>query len=292
MKTVDTFKEIIQNAKNLSIEQIQVLIGMIFQEIGYGSIVQMNQTFNGLYRSRKHEQIDGQNEGYLFTNEKEFWNPPPEKVNNLGRCNEVNESMFYSSNHFETSMLEVRPEEGNFITVSHFRPINHNGLLPSFRIKPICIQHLKKIEGYGHLISDSFLANRDRGFIEVDKLIDNLFLKEVNENFEYKITNAITKCMLVNLINKKKEELNMGGMVYPSIANNNKSLNVLLKPYYAMNYFQIKLLQTFKVLKSTNERTIIKLVRNGYPKGYKKHPSEKLDIIWLPEVDGDITEIT
>jgi hypothetical protein len=286
-----TFKEIIDSAKGLSINELQALISNILQEVDYGSIISANQTFHGLYRARKHNEIDGENAKYLFTNEKEFWNPPVENAS-LGRCNDKNESMFYSSNQFETSILEVRPEKGKFITVAHFKPIKQGRLIPSFRIKPNCIQHLKEINGYGHLISDTYLDTRDEKFIEVDNLLDNLFTEVVNDEYKYKITNAITRCMLTSITNENGDIFSMNGMVYPSIANNKNSINILLKPIYAINNFHIELLQTFKILETTKEKTIIKLVRNGYVKTPKTHPSDQLDIQWLPEVDGEITEIS
>ena len=153
-----TFEEIIEKASEKSIEDIQIALSKIFQKVNYGSIVSMNQTFNGLYRARKHKQIDGESSDYLFSNEKEFWSPPIKSIVNLGRCNNIHEPMFYGSNSFETAILEVRPEIGKFISVAHFIPIKLNGNLPSFIIKPICLNDLKNISDYKHLISENYFS--------------------------------------------------------------------------------------------------------------------------------------
>ena len=288
-----TFEEIINSAKDLSIDELKKLVGNILSSVNYGSIHCTNQTFSGLYRARQHNQINGQSDDYIFTNEKEYWNPPEDCINELGRCNDIGESMFYSSNHFDTAILEVRPIEGQFITVARFLPNSKDGLLPSFKIKPNCIQHLKRIKGFKSCITDFDLSKRDAKFIEVDNLLDELFTEVVidDESYKYKVSNAITRCMLANIMDDAGNQFSMNGMIYPSIINNMNSINVLLKPIYAINNFNIASLQTFEILEVTNIKVTIKLVREGHTIGIKKHPSEQLDIKWHPEIDGPTENI-
>lgn len=288
-----TFTEIINSAKDLSIDELKKIVSNVLSDVNYGSIYCTNQTFSGLYRARQHNQINGQSDDYIFTNEKEYWNPPVESITKMGRCNDVGESMFYSSNHFETSILEVRPIQGQFITVARFLPNLKENSLPSFRIKPNCIQHLKKIKGFTSCITGFDLSNRDTKFVEVDNLLDTLFTEIVNDDeiYKYKISNAITRCMLANTIDDAGNQFSMNGMIYPSIVNNMNSINVLLKPIFATNYFHIKSLQTFKVLEVASNNLIIKLVRNGCTQGVKEHPSKQLDIKWFSEIDGPTENI-
>jgi RES domain-containing protein len=288
-----TFEEIIHSAKDLSMDELKKLVGNILSNVDYGSIYCTNQTFSGLYRARQHSQINGQSDDYIFTNEKEYWNPSEDCINELGRCNDIGESMFYSSNHFETAILEVRPIQGQFITVARFLPNSKGHLLPSFRIKPNCIQHLKRIKGFKSCITDFDLSKRDAKFLEVDNLLDDLFTEVVNEDesYKYKVSNAITKCMLANTMDDAGNQYSMNGMIYPSIVNNMKSINVLLKPIYAINNYHIASLQTLNVFEVTNNKVSLKLVRNGHTVGAKEHPSQQLDIKWHPEIDGPIENI-
>lgn len=290
-----TFKEIINSSKKLSINELTKLVGNILSNVNYGSIYCTKQTFNGLYRARQHNQIDGNYDDCIFTNEKEYWNPPEKSIVKLGRCNDIGESMFYSSNHFETSILEVRPVKGQYITVARFLPNSRGGLIPGFRIKPNCIQHLKRIRGLKSCITGFDLSKRDAKFLEVDNLLDSLFTESVNDNdnesYKYKVSIAITRCMLANTIDDLGNQFSMNGMIYPSIVNNMNSINVLLKPIFAINNFHIASLQTLKVLKVSKNRVTIKLVRNGHTIGLKKHPSEQLDINWYSEIDGPIENI-
>lgn len=288
-----TFKEIIHSSKELSIDELEKLISNILSNVNYGSIFCTNQTFNGLYRARQHNQLNGQSDDYVFTNEKEYWNPPIEFINQLGRCNNIGESMFYSSNHFETSILEVRPEQGKFITIARFSPIKNGNLFPSFRIKPNCIQHLNKIKGFTSCITSFDLSKRDAKFIEVDNLLNSLFTEIVNdgENYKYKVSNAITRCMLANTMDDAGNQFSMNGMIFPSVVSNMNSINVLLKPIYAVNNFYIDTVQTLKVLEVTSNKVKVKLVRNGYTVGIKDHPSVQLDINWHPEINGEDYDI-
>ncbi len=285
-----TFKEIINKSKDLSISELKILIGNILRDFDYYSIFCKNQTFAGLYRARQHNQIDGNSPNYIFTNEKEYWNPPAECIGEIGRCNDIAESLFYCSNEFETAILEVRPKKGKYITVARFEPIVIDKKLPSFRIKPNCIQHLKKIKGLKSCIEDFDLSKRDEEFIALDNHLDDIFTEVVNddEKYKYKVTNAITQCMLANLVNNYQDEFSMNGMIYPSVVNNKNSINILLKPIYAINYYLIKGLQTFKVIDVMDKSVVIKLVRNGYTKGEKTHPSEQLDIEWLKPINGEV----
>lgn len=288
-----TFEEIISKSKELTIAELKVLIGAILRDVDYSTIFCTNQTFNGLYRARKHNQIDGESNKYIFTNEKEYWNPPKKSKIKIGRCNDIGESFFYCSNEFETAILEIGPEERKFVSVANFIPIKVGGNLPSFRIKPNCIQHLKKIKGFKSCIKNFDLSVRDKKFLYVDNLLDNLFTEVVclNDEHKYKVTNAITQCMLTKIVNKQQDEFSMNGMIYPSIVNNKNSINILLKPIYACNNFLIKTIQTFEVLEVKNNMVRIKLIRHGLPMGVKNHPSIKLDINWHNVQDGETYEI-
>ena len=215
-------QELIKKAEVLSINDIELLVGSILRDVDYGSIFCKNQTFSGLYRARRHKLIDGQNKDYIFTNEKEFWNPPKSYIKKRGRCNDVAETMFYCSNHFDTAILEVRPVKDEFITVAHFKPILVNNKKPSFRIKPNCIQHLKKIKGFKSCIDGFDLSIRNTKFLEVDNFLDGLFTQIIDskKDYKYKISIAITKCMLKNIVNDTGNKFSMNGMIYPSIVNN------------------------------------------------------------------------
>lgn len=289
--------EIDSISKEASVEDLIIIISEILKSVDYSTIMCYNQTFDGLYRARKHNMFYGnlQNDNieYHFKSEKEFWHPTKDTIQKRGRCNDIGESLFYSSNEFETAILEVKPEVGKFITVANFLSIKKNGKLPTFRIKPVCIQHLQNIEGTKSCIKEFDLSIRDKKFLKVDDFLDALFTENVTEEFEYryKTTIAITKCMLANILNGNGDEFSMNGMIYPSMARNNKSVNILLKPIYVENNFKIKNLQTFKVVEKLNNGYLLQLVRSGILDGEKDHPSIKLEIVWEDIINVELTEV-
>lgn len=201
--------------------------------------------------------------------------------------------MFYCSNEFETAIAEVRPDLGKFITVANFRPNIINGKLPSFRIKPVCIQHLQRIVGHKSCVQKFDLTKRNKLLLEADDYFDTLFTEIVSDSneYRYKITVAITKCMLADIMNDNNDIFSTNGMIYPSIVKDNKSINILLKPIYAENNFQIVSLQTFQVIEENNKGFLLKFVRNGNLIGYKDYPSIKLNIKWTEITNGDSTYI-
>ena len=115
--------------------------------------------------------------------------------------------MFYCSNEFETAIAEVRPDLGKFITVANFRPNIINGKLPSFRIKPVCIQHLQRIVGHKSCVQKFDLTKRNKLLLEADDYFDTLFTEIVSDSneYRYKITVAITKCMLADIMNDNND---------------------------------------------------------------------------------------
>lgn len=285
-----------KNIKDAIIDDLQKLISIKMLAVKYGSFFCENQTFPGLYRSRKHNHKKGRkNDGALneFTNEKEYWNPPEKSIESYGRCNDIGESMFYCSNELEVAVVETRPSAGDFVTVSTFENIQYEGLeikRPSFRVKPIGVNYLSQIKGFKSCIHDPSQPERSKEFQEMDLFLDSLFYEEVapEENDKYKLTIAVTKIMLTNLINQFHAEKSIHGLIYSSIARDFKGVNILLKPSVANNHFFVRRLQTFEILESESDYITLRLVRRGRTKYQRTHPSQpKMAVEWFEIDDGD-----
>ena len=144
----------IHQLAQLSVEEIQDFLSKKMLEIGYGSYFCGNQALDGFYRARKHNHFKGSLKWDVLTpfiHIGEYWNPPPNKIRQRGRCNDVNQSILYTSNSLEVAVLEVRPEEGDYISVAKFdllpvfKTIRAN---PVFRINIIGVEYLSKIHGF------------------------------------------------------------------------------------------------------------------------------------------------
>lgn len=97
--------------------------------------------------------------------------------------------------------------EGSYISVSIYNakenPANPSELLGS-RIIPLGIQYLSKIDSLkkNDMFKDYDFVNRKAEFFELDNFLDELFHKEVDENEKhlYKLSVAVTKCMMKNIL--------------------------------------------------------------------------------------------
>lgn len=292
-------EEIRSKCETEEIDVLKELISIEMLKVDYGSMFWKNQTYAGLYRARKHNDILGRvdKDGQLhkFINEKEYWNPPPESIKYLGRCNDINESMFYSSNEFETAIAEVRPQKGDFVSVATFgwhSTLSVKAFLPSLKINPIGVQYLAQIPNFKKHLKDFDLNSRGQKFLEVDNFLDSLFCEIVpaKENYKYKLSIAVTKCLLADITNGR-DTFSMNGIIYPSIIRDFSSINILLKPYVAINTLYIRAVQTFEVIDENNDGLVLRIKRHGYLEKVKEHAADKFDIVWQ-ELDDNIQETT
>jgi len=138
--------KLIEDSKEKDIFALKEEISQIMLEKLYTTDIFTTFTFNGFYRARKHNNINGDfRDGVLteFINEREFWNPPVKNAK-MGRCNKEGESLFYCSSDFITAILEVKPVAGDFVTVANFKNLYPQNK-PEFRIYPIGRTYLIKI---------------------------------------------------------------------------------------------------------------------------------------------------
>lgn len=172
-----TFDDIKNNYSTQSVDKLKSSISNLFRSVKYNRFCLRNQHLHGLYRARKHNHIDGVLKNsllHIFRNDKEFWNPPENKINEFGRCNDINESLFYCSNSFETCVAEAKPNKGDFITVSNFLPINKC----NFFINSIGIKALQELN-INTTINEFPIP---KGVVlDIDRNLENLFLLDVKE---------------------------------------------------------------------------------------------------------------
>ena len=275
------FEKLIIDSKEKDIATLKEEISQIMLDKIYSTDIFTTFTFNGFFRARNHNHLEGElgKKGILhrFTNETEFWNPPIQCVES-GRCNEKWESLFYCASDFNTSVLEVKPEEGDYITISNFENL-HNFNKPMFRIKPIGIRYLTKIPALNKLFEDYKLNHSQ---IEMDDFLDELFHQQVSEKelYKYKLSTAISKIFFTDTTNYKREIFQTEGLIYSSVIRDKKSYCFVLKPWFVHTYFFINYIQTWQILEKTTACITMKLVRHGQPNQQKIYPADLFDIYW------------
>lgn len=263
-----TFDDINNNFSNSSIEDLKSSISKLMHSVGYQRYCLKNQHLDALYRARKHNHIDGvlkNNIVYFFKNDIEFWNPPEKSIKEYGRCNDKNESLFYCSNRFETCVAEVKPKKNDYITVSRFIALNRC----AFFINPIGINILQKLEVSPTL---NKIPKLEGGMLELDQNLEKLFLLDVDENEkdQYKLSIAVSKILLKDIINQHNEIRLMDGVMYPSLVSHTyKSVNYAFKPISIIENFIVSSIQTFRVLNKSNSEITVKLVKHALTHGQK-----------------------
>lgn len=275
------FEKLIKESKEKDITTLKEDISQIMLDKRYTTDTFTNFTFNGFYRARNHNNVRGSlNDDILteFKNEKEFWNSPV-KFAKMGRCNAEGESMFYCSSDFTTAILEVKPQVGDYITVSSFKNL-HTQNIPRFRIQPIGKTYLLKIPEL-KLLYENYKINQNQ--YEIEEFLDKLFHQNIedNEAYKYKLSIAIAHIFLTNGTNKEKMIIETDGLIYPSIIRNQKSYCFVLKPWIVHCYFEIFGIQTMKVLEVGSDFVKLKLIRNGQPMFKKIYPNNLFDLNWL-----------
>ena len=234
---------------------------------------------DGFYRARSHTDVLGNvSNGLLFPflSEKEFWNRRATDIDYFGRCNSIGESYLYCSTDLSTAIIESKPKEGQFVSVTSFELINSN--FPGSRFGFIGEEYLAQIPSISHLFKN-FKLNEE--FREIDNLLDELFhINVVSENVHlYKLSSAVTDCVMRN-VTDGKNELQTQGMIYSSIERDKKNFNMIYRPEHARQNFYITKIETFKVIDNNKESIQLSLRRIGITSGSKVVLSQNFDVVW------------
>ncbi len=284
-------KVLLFSSRFLSVSVLQKVVGRVMLEVGYTSGFFRDIKFQGFYRGRSHNHILGNqknDELSEFRNEREFINPPPQYAN-MGRCNEKGESMFYCTTDLITAIVESRPTVNEFVTVASFESL-YPGRQFEHRISPVGYRYLKENTQLSKMMGILNPKNRIQ-FTKVDDFLDHLFHMKIKKDaYYYKLSNAVAKCMLTDIENDIGTKMSQHGLVYSSILRNHASYNIVLKPFY-VNYYKIKVLQTFKINKFSEHSLKFSLVRRGYLNGVKRDPAENYNLRWEEIVQNKNTTL-
>lgn len=212
---ISAFKAL--DLSKLTSEQITRRIEKIMHQY---AVTPAELCFNGeLYRARiNKDKVD-------FTNKSELWyrTKNVEKIS-IGRFNKAGESLFYAAVELNTAIFELRPKEGDIMTVMELVPISSLGritIIPTGLSKSISD---KVLEGFNNeRIARNILSNKDKKWFATDEFLESLLTEVVNDNEQYKYHATTTIATLLFKIPS------IDGLYYPSIATSKKGLNLCLR---------------------------------------------------------------
>lgn len=277
-------EELLNTTEKLSVNELELIVAeQITSAENYSRSFWPNLVAPQTYRARLHNHLEGRMSGdtlHRFTNEGEYWNPPQDFIYEYGRCNDINESLFYCTNSWETAISEVRPETGQYVSVATFKVKSED--LGS-RISPIGMQYLSQIDSLreGQFFKDYNIQVRSAAFLKLDTYLDDLFHMPVadNEKHKYKLSIAVTKCLMKNI--QMGEAIHaMHGIMYSSIIRNKQNYNLLLRPSHARHIYSLFQVQTFLVSDANDDKIKVQLLRNGMTMGTKHHPFDNFEMHW------------
>jgi hypothetical protein len=260
--------------------------------VGYTTSVCQNFKASGFFRARSHNHMEGileakKNKLIPFKHDGEFWNMP-EHLKHLirfGRCNIEGESMFYCSTDKCTSILEAKPSKGEYVSVAFFElksPEKFSGSKVNF----IGREYLSKIPEIDRITQFS-LESRDNHILEIDSYLDELFHRDVakDEEYLYKLSSAVTKCMMKDILTSNKQALVVDALIYSSMLRDKKSYNIVYVPNHVEMNYQITKIETFKVVEDNSDMIVLRKNRSGHT---PKLESTNLPINWFTKIEDNL----
>lgn len=244
----------------------------------------------GLFRARVHNRIDGHLNGVDFEKfeyQNQHWEAPKTCIKDFGRCNCINQPLLYCSNNLITTLIECRPKDGEFITVAHYESISEGEFLKlnvGIAGKKVLSQMPKLRKTFNKYRE---IRSKDDSFAFLD-FLDDIFLSEHPEN--YKISAAVANCLMSKIYEVRNLPLRQG-LLYPSIAHDYESINIVLNPDYAKSLMKIVKLTTFRVeLDQSAKIAHFQIVKSGirYPTNININHDK---ICWLDISNGQIIQI-
>lgn len=156
--------------------------------------------------------------------------PPAEYVKSYGRANLKNQSIFYGTFDFMTAVMEMKPGEGDLITISQWKLKNKSDTLvvcPMFLRQPTNgSSNIPLLNLYNWFIRElrRFPPLESKLYFETHQFYSDCFAREVKDNQGY-ILSAILADKIFNLY----ENGIVDAIIYPSTRVDLQTSNIAIK---------------------------------------------------------------
>jgi len=193
-----------------------------------------------LHRVRVHESPED------IKNLSDIWCPEPAK--SIGRLNDLNDTILYTSHGADTSIRELNPVDGMYCTcleLEILHPVNfvHIGILEFISNENAFFNGIKHMDYNNKAIKIAY--NNNKKLIEIDRelkrFITEEFVKDVDPGNidEYKISIAIAKQFFLSK--------DIGAIAYPSIKSDKLNINVAIKSDIAKTHLIATRIDMFQI---------------------------------------------
>lgn len=194
---------------------------------------------------------------------KYLYNPPAKYIRSYGRANLRNQSIFYATFLTPTAIDELKPEEGDLITISTWNILNNEESLHVFPIfLPEEVGLYKKLAGiveptkaaelslkYEELLK-SYSDAEGRVILGLQKFISNCFSKRIRpqNNNQYVVTASLANKLLYTMFDGTLEAI-----TYPSVQDSTGVDNIAMKPSVLSQKYALSKVMEYRVLKNTTD---------------------------------------
>jgi hypothetical protein len=222
--------------------------------LGYSTSRYALRPVGGLFRARKNWDNKTKTKIEYFESVEDFYAPKSSDVNSIGRCNEINDPVFYCSDDPLTTMFEIQPNTGDEFSIMEFA-------CPKMieQLNVVCHSKLSRNNSsLGGLLQDHYkidYASRDyiAFVLQVDELIAKEFETIIDETkrFKYNITIGIYRFYCEN--NEEFSSTQIcgppSGLIYPSVAKNQIGVNFALNVIVYKRYISPDSAHKYRVIK-------------------------------------------
>ncbi|WP_116786861.1 hypothetical protein [Flavobacterium psychrotrophum] len=192
-----------------------------------------------LYRVSKNRNGDN------ITKTKYLTYPPEHlvrKMDKYNRANTPNTTVFYGSESIDTAINELKPEVGEIITISIWKPIHEKYILNAFHVS-----HTEK--GYGKNSISTYALNFFEKYKESwqTELIDFIepyfhllgreYEKKISHHLEYVVSAIFSEQILQKPLTPKHMDLHC--IIYPSVGNEYLTSNLAIRKDIFRNNFEL-----------------------------------------------------
>jgi hypothetical protein len=188
----------------------------------------------GVYRARPNEGTK------LFSRAEELWYPPADRIIRPGRLNRPGQACFYGASMPNTAIYELHPAAGQIVTVliaktrSDLPETLQVAFLGLERCRAVDVGHITEHDMFRH--SPSFRKESGEGnyrkWLAIDDYLSDILGQQVPPGEEYNYQPSIA---LADLLFTAP---GLDAINYPSVASDDRGINIALKPERADALFR------------------------------------------------------
>lgn len=188
----------------------------------------------------------------------------PKTVNEFGRMNLKEQTVFYGSFILPTLINEVKPKNGDLVTVSSWNLKDRDSeilVFPTFNPKKPDPNFSSAINVFNNHLN-SYHEYIKTVIIAQQELFSKIFSKKI----EFK-NNYVFSASIANNILNKAYDGKIEAIIYPSVQDTSNINNIAFKPSVVIEKYQLSSIREYRVVDNINNTKVLE--QTGVAQGIK-----------------------